>query len=298
MANYFVNRNKFVSPKNEADPSVLDTLTGFLEYYETRPGNNASGIWFVIRLKTEEAYANVFFDPDNIGLDTPGLLEELKGQRIRLQCKNGKPLIQAIGFESESEIRADLLKGVAAGNISAEDLPALFAFAKGEEALFEKWSIFKKQIENEGLEKVRETVGENASRKQRSIEQEVAKLEELGKIYDTVLQEKDAVLRELQSALMLLQGEDSLQGTRAIYYHGANPEIVSIGNGYHELISAFQKAGTRKGIYVICENKIHLIHHIFLEEKGRAFLLATEKEYLQTKPEKVKEIIDTVEGMR
>ena len=294
MANYFVNRSRFVPPKNETDLSALDTLTGVLEYYEKRPGNNASGSWFVIRIKTEETHANIFFEPENVGPDTPELLDGLKGRRIRLRCKNGRPLIQTIDADSESEIRAEMLRGVAAGHITVEDLPALFAFAKGEDSLFEKWSVFKKQIESEGLNKTRETVDENVSRMQRNIEQEKAKLNELEEIYNSVIQEKNAMLRDLQSALMLLQGEDSLQGTCSAYYHGETPETIPIGNGYRDLVSAFQKAGTRKGIYVICENKIHRIHHIFLEDKGRAFLLGTEKEYLKANQEKVKEIIDTI----
>ncbi len=242
-------------------------------------------------------YSNVFFEAYDRESSNE-LQDGLKGKRIQLRCYNGKPSIQAAAPYSESEIQADLLKGVIAGTIKVEDLPALRAFSKGDVSLFEEWSVFKKQIESKGFEKVKEEVEENASRIQGRIKQEEAKLEELGKVYHDILLKKEAILAEISSALMLLQGEEGLQGTCSIHYHHDTPEIVRIGDGYDNLNSAFQKAGTRKGLYVICENKIHKIHHIFLEEKGRAFLLAEEKEYLKKGPENIREIIDTVEKLQ
>lgn len=297
MANYFVNGNKFVPPKNETGLPILDEITGLLVAYDKRTGNNSSGYWIIIRIKTVDDYINVFFEPDNVDSSTMGLLEMLNNKSLRLQCQNGKPLISICDADIRS-VRAGLLKGVAAGHIKTEDLPALLEFYNGNDETFEKWTLFKKQLDNEGLNNVKNQVAEEISQLQIKIEQEKRNLNELKDVYSNVVREKESLLKELNSALLLLQGEEHLQGTYDYYLNGDSEEMVPIGSGYNSLVSAFNKAGTRKGIFVICNNQIHQIHHVFLEEKGRAFLLGTQREYLKASPEKVKEIIDKLEGIK
>lgn len=94
---------------------------------------------------------------------------------------------------------------------------------------------------------------------------------------------------------MFLQGEDYLHGTYNNISLGVESDnIVRIDNGYKKLIEAFENFKTMKEVYVICENKIHKIHHAYLEEKGRAFLLGSSKEYLKNKPAEAKKLVDRI----
>lgn len=89
--------------------------------------------------------------------------------------------------------------------------------------------------------------------------------------------EKEKVLGELYTTLTFLQGENSLEASRirfASAYKSDN--IIPVGESYSALMDAFQKFKTKKGVYVVCEDKIHLIHSAYIENVGRAFFLAHE----------------------
>lgn len=296
MPNYFANNNHFVPHKNNPDLPVIDSVTGLLISCDTKSGNNSSGSWVVVRLRIDNDYTNLFFDSSNIDPQTHDYLFLFLNKRINVQCSKGKPIISVVeGADSEMTIRAELLKGVASGNIKMDELPALMEFLKGEDKLFEQWMLFRKKIENDGLAKVLEELTEMASKLQNSISQEKNKLKEMEDVHEVVKRERDALLKELNSSLMILQGENSLQGSHfdSIFAHHSD-ELIPIENSYHGLIDSLQKAGSCKGIFVICGNTIHKIHHLFLESKGRAYLLGTEQEFNKTNPQKVKEIIDRI----
>lgn len=295
MPNYFANGNRFRPHSNETGLPIIDSITGVLDSFISRSGNNPSGYWFIARVVCGDETFNVFFDPENVNNDDIQRFEFLQTKRIRLSCKNGMPFFNEESVDSEWAIRAELLKGVTAGTIKMEDLQALVEFAKGNDMLNEKWQLFKKKTEEEGLEKVKEEMDKEVEKEQAAIEQKTALRNYLRGVYKDVLNEVNETLRKLNSALIFLQGEDYLQGTKAtISYSSLSNNLVPIYDGYNHLLDAFEKFRTRKGVFVICGNTIHKIHHAFLEDKGRAFLLGSSQEFLRSKPEKVKEIIDEV----
>ena len=292
---YFANRNRFNPPKGEKELPVLNAITGTLVSFDTRPGNNSAGFWFVFRMKKDEDYINVYFSLDEIDEADLSQYAFLRDRTVTLRSNNEKPFIDLVDVESEGSIRAELLKGVAAGTIQKEDLPALLEFAKGNDELNEKWSLFKQEIDNEGLAKIKENIIRRTADEQEAIDREKAKLEQLQEIYQDVIEEKNAVLMEMNAALMLLQGDESLHGSHtSVSFGPGSNSLVRIDNGYNKLMDAFQKFKTMKGIYVICDDKIHRIHHAYLEERGRAFLLGSSSEYLKRKPEEVKKLVDRV----
>ena len=54
--------------------------------------------------------------------------------------------------------------------------------------------------------------------------------------------------------------------------------------------SSFEKFKTKKGVYVVCEDKVFLIHDAYLEKGGRAFLLGASKEFSRSKAEEVRQL--------
>lgn len=295
MAIYFANRNHLNPPRREKDKPELESVTGVLLSFDTRPGNNSAGYWFIFRLQEGEEIISVYFKPEDIDDDDLSRYFMLRGMTVILRSHNNKPVLDTISVKSEGEIRADLLKGVAAGKIQMEDLPALLEFAKGKDGQNEKWALFKRQIEIEGLTSVKEDIARRIADEQDEIEREKAKLNQLQDIYQDVVKEKEERLRELNDAIMFLQGDDYLHGTYNNISLGVGSEnLVRIDNGYKKLIEAFESFKTMKEVYVICENKIHRIHHAYLEEKGRAFLLGSSKEYLKNKPAEAKKLVDRI----
>lgn len=298
MPNYFACRFGFRPHKKESWLPDLDSIPGNLENFSVRPGNSPSGIWFVIRLRKDEDSFNAYFDADYIGADEIKRLESLRGRKIILGCKDGQPDIIVSSVRDEGEVRAELLKGVAAGTIKMEDLPALLAFAKGDEGKYDKWELFKIQIKNEGLEKVREETVQRNKKYQNDIEREKHKYYNLNCIYQEVLQQMDEMLRNINSSLIFLQGEDSLHGTTFMSYGSHSDNLIAVNDSYSRLLEGFEKFRTRKGVFVICGNTLHKIHHVYLEEKGRAYLLGSSQEFLRSKPEKIKELIDKIDDIR
>ena len=295
MANYFANGSRFRPPKSNAGEPVLESITGTLVSWDTRSGNSNSGKWLVIRINKDGNLINCFFDADSFVEADYDILEGLKNRTVTLSSDNGTPVINSINVKSDGSIRERLLEGVAAGRVNMDDLPALLEFAKGNDELYEKWNLFKKQIEVDGLERRKENITHWYSDYQKEIDDENEELRKLEEILKSVVSEKKRVLSELESGLALLQGEEQIEGNQYSFSVGReNENFIYIGTGYHAITDAFEKFKTQKGVYVVCEGKIHLIHHAYLEEKGRAFLIGESKEYMRTKPEKVKEIIDEI----
>jgi hypothetical protein len=297
MQKLFANKNKLVPPKEDQENGLLplDSITGTLISTDIRRGKSASRFWLVLKIKRDYNYVDVFFDALNASDMDIDRYNLLRGKAVTVKSVNEIPEIEPVGIESEENIRAILLKGVAAGNIKMEDIPALLKFANGEDVPFEMWDLLKQQIENERLAKVKEDVAKEADSLKEAIEHEKDRLHQLRKLLSEVNAEKERMLQELYSALMFLQGNDHLEGSQFGFSAAASSQsenLVSIGKGYNELIAAFEKFRTKKGVYVVCEDKLHLIHDAYLEKGGRAFLLGDSKEYLRTKPEEVRKLID------
>ena len=295
MPKYFANKNRFVPSKADQENGLqsLDSITGTLVAINIRPGNSNSGLWLIFRVKKDYGYTDVFFDAINVGESEIDRYEFFRGKAVTIRSVNESPGIETMGAESEETIRASLLKGVAAGNIQTDDLPVLLEFAKGKDIPFEKWTLFKERIKNEGLEKTKEDIAKGAEAIRIAIEQEKKQLSRLKELRQEVNAEMESVLGEVYSALVFLQGEDSLEGSRvklASAYRSGN--LIPIGDGHIALMDAFEKFKTKKGVYVVCKDKIHRIHDAYVENGGRAFLLGTSKEFLRTKPDEVKKLID------
>ena len=297
MHNYFASGNIFRPHKDTGLP-ILDSITGALDYFDFRTGKSASGRWFVLRITNDENSYNVYFDAEYIGHDDIDLLESLRSRVIRLGCRRGIPVINVISVKSEGDLRAELLKGVADGTIDKEDLPALFEFYKGNNELFGKWQLFQKFIEKEGAAKLNDNLEKDIKSAQATVERLTAKRDHINGIYLDLMEEVEKMLDQITSALIFLQGEDGLHGTKHTFYTRHADNLVPVYDGYNNLLETFGKFKTRKGIFVICGNTIHKIHHAFLEDKGRAFLLGSSTEFLRSKPEKVKAIIDEIYGLR
>ena len=158
MPKYFANKNQFTPSKTDMENGLqpLDSITGTLVTINIRPGNSNSGFWLVFRVKKDYGYTDVFFDAICAGESEIDRYEFFRGKAVTIKSVNESPSIETVGTESAESVRASLLKGVAAGNIQTDDLPALLEVAKGKDVPFEKWSLFKQQIENEGLAKVKE----------------------------------------------------------------------------------------------------------------------------------------------
>lgn len=295
MPKYFANKNQFTPSKTDMENGLqpLDSITGTLVTINIRPGNSNSGFWLVFRVKKDYGYTDVFFDAICAGESEIDRYEFFRGKAVTIKSVNESPSIETVGTESAESVRASLLKGVAAGNIQTDDLPALLEVAKGKDVPFEKWSLFKQQIENEGLAKVKEELAKDADKYTAVIEEEKAQVSQLKQLLSEVDAEKEKMFEELFSALMFLQGEEYLKGTGLGISSDSRPEnLVSIGNGYTGLIASFEKFKTKKGVYVVCEDKVFLIHDAYLEKGGRAFLLGASKEFSRSKAEEVRQLID------
>ena len=297
MPKFFANKNQFTPSKTDLENGLvpLDAISGTLVTTNIRPGQSASGFWLVFRVKKDYGYTDVFFDASTLSAGETEIerYEILRGKVVIIKSDNGNPAIEMAGSESDDSIRACLLKGVAAGNIQTDDLPILLEVAKGRDVPFEKWDLFKKQIENDGLAKVKEELAKDADEYKAVIEEEKAHVSQLKQLLSEVDAEKEKMFEELFSALMFLQGEEYLKGTGLGISSDSRPEnLVSIGNGYTGLIASFEKFKTKKGVYVVCEDKVFLIHDAYLEKGGRAFLLGASKEFSRSKAEEVRQLID------
>lgn len=293
MPNYFANWNSFVPHKKETDLPKLDVIRGMLESCETRNGNNSSGCWVVVRLKRENEFINVFFNSERVDKEIFRRLNSLKGTVISLRSENEKPVIA--DTEDVESIQTTLVKAVAAGNLKMEDLPALLEFSKGNDLLYEKWQLFKRQLEYEGLAKTMEEVSQRTVELKSAIDQETDKLVKLKDIYKEVSQKRRELIRELDEALTFMQGEDYPHGSGRSGMNGYGAEnLVMIKAGYHNLLEAIERFRPQKGIFVICGNKLHKIHHAYLEDKGRVFLLGSAQEFNRHGGDESHKIVDRI----
>ena len=297
MHNYFASGNIFRPHKDTGLP-ILDSISGTLDYFDFRTGKSASGRWFVLRITNDENSYNAFFDAEYIGRDDIDLLESLRSRVIRLGCQRGIPVINVISAQYEGDLRAELLKAVAAGKIAQEDLPALLEFSKGNDEKFALWNLFKMKIGNDDLEKVKNDLELDIESMKTMVERLTAQRDRLYDIYQEVINDMNAKLEELNSALIFLHGEESLHGTAFMSYGNHTDNLIPVNDGYCNLLEAFEKFKTRKGVFVICGNTIHKIHHAYLEDKGRAYLLGSSREFRTSKPEKIQGIIDEIHRFR
>ena len=295
MPKFFANKNQFTPSKTDLENGLqpLDAITGTLVSSDIRRGNCSSGFWLVFKVKKDYGYIDVFFDALSIGESEIARFDIYRGKIVTIKSVNESPCIELAAAESEESVRACLLKGVAAGNIRMDDIPVLIEVAKGKDVPFEKWDLFKQRVESEGLAKVKEDLDKESDDYKEIIKQAKAGLSQLKELLSEVNEEKKMVLQELDSALMFLQGEEYLKGNKSGFSPFDRPEnLVPIGSGYNGLIEAFEKFRTKKGVYVVCEDKIYLIHDAYLEKGGRAFLLGASKEFKRTKADEVRQLVD------
>ncbi len=294
MVKYFANNNKFTPSwdGHENGLQPIDNISGTLISSDIRPGRSPSGFWLVFNIKkTNGYYIDVFFDALNSSETNYTRYNILCGKTVTIKSIKGIPNIETVCTESEDSVRASLLKGVADGIIKMEDLPILLEVAKGKDVPFEKWDVFKQQLENERLAVVKEKTVDKADTLKKQIELEESRLHELKELLRKVDEDKTRMLTELYSSIMFLQGDKYPNNYLA--YQSEN--LVNIGDGYNRLIEAFQKFRTKKGVYVICEDRICHIHDAYLEPDGRAFLLGATKSFKRTK---VEEILDKIDSIR
>jgi hypothetical protein len=244
---------------------------------------------------TDDDLVSVYFAQKAVLATDVDLLNSLYGRVVTLRSKSGNPEISTISVKSEESLRSRLLDGVIANQYKMEDLPALIAFSKGDDSMFEKWQLFKQQIDQEGVAKAKEELSEKNTKLQGTIDREWEKWHELNAIHQEVFEKQQELLRELEDALVLMQGEDHPQGTGRSGLNGVGTEnLVSIDTGYNNLLDAIEKFRPQRGIFVICGDEIHKIHHAYLEDKGRVFLLGSAQEFNRRGREASREIVDRI----
>ena len=290
---YFANGSRFNPPKRAALP-ILYEITGKLIDARPKPRNN-DDYWLIIQLMTDDDLVSVYFAQKAVLATDVDLLNSLYGRVVTLRSKSGNPEISTISVKSEESLRSRLLDGVIANQYKMEDLPALIAFSKGDDSLFEKWQLFKQQIDQEGVAKAKEELNQKNTKLQSAIDREWEKWHELNAIHQEVFEKQQELLRELEDALVLMQGEDHPQGTGRSGLNGVGTEnLVSIDTGYNNLLDAIEKFRPQRGIFVICGDEIHKIHHAYLEDKGRVFLLGSAQEFNRRGREASREIVDRI----
>lgn len=294
--NYFARRNK-IEPSNGADTTIVSNgmVRGKLESIFTQAGKSSSGKWLVFELSSDNGDKfSVFFDY--------GLCRELdyyyqfRGKYVKLRVVDGKPAFDESSNRSVAEIREELLIGVANGRVDKDDLPVLMEFSKGELGHFEKWNLFKNELELVGLEKKEAEIEKKLAESQERLDLKNKKIEELAPIHKQVDEMLTSMMNEMCTALFRIQGEEYLTGDAHGCVNIGTPtdRLIRIGNGYTELAKAIDMMRPKKGVFVIDGDKIHKIHHAYFDEKDRVFLIGSSEDFLKTKPEKVQEIIDKI----
>lgn len=290
---YFAKKHNF--HPGVKDPDVVDVaiIEGVLSSWRTQKGNSRSGVWLIFEVRNADDVTDVvYFDAGFLTSDDSAILDGYLNRRISLRSNNGIPAVSVIEIADSGRTRERLLDAVAEGKVNAEDLPALLAFTNGDEHLFEAWKLFKRQMEMEGLERMKEKIEGQIAGCQKDIEKKKVELGRLKNVVVSVRGEREKMVAELHSDLLLLQGEENLHGANSYGFGRGTRNMIPVGTGYNKLVEAFNRFRTQKGVYVVCDGKLHLIHHAYLEQSGHAFLIGTSKEYLRTKPEKVKAYID------
>jgi len=272
---YFANGGRRFNPPKGSNLPVLYEITGTLIDARSKPRNN-DDYWLIIQLMTHDDLISVYFAQKAVLATDVALLNSLYGRVVTLRSKSGNPEINTISVKSEESLRSRLLDGVITGQYKMEDLPALLAFDNGDDSMFEEWQLFKQQISQEGVAKAKEELSQKNTKLQSAIDREWEKWYELNALHQEVFEKQQELLRELEDALVLMQGEDYPQGTSRSGLNGVGTEnLVSINTGYNNLLDAIEKFKPQKGIFVICGDEIHKIHHAYIEGKGRVFLLGS-----------------------
>lgn len=294
-ATYFADGGRGFNPPKESNLPELHEIVGTLLDTRTKPRQHIKGYWLIVRLKSRDVVISVYFSQENVLSRDLDILNSLRGRAVTIRNNGGAPEIGTIEVKSEESIRARLLDGVIAGRYKMEDIPALIAFSKGDDSMFEKWQLFKQQIDQEGIAKAKEEFSQKNAKLQGTIEREWEKWNELNAIHQEVFEKQQELLRELEDALVLMQGEDHPQGTGRSGLNGVGTEnLVSIDTGYNNLLDAIEKFRPQKGIFVLCGDEIHKIHHAYVEDKGRVFLLGSAQEFNRRGREASREIVDRI----
>ena len=291
---YFANGGRRFNPPKGSNLPVLYEITGTLIDARSKPRNN-DDYWLIIQLMTHDDLISVYFAQKAVLATDVALLNSLYGRVVTLRSKSGNPEINTISVKSEESLRSRLLDGVITGQYKMEDLPALLAFDNGDDSMFEEWQLFKQQISQEGVAKAKEELSQKNTKLQSAIDREWEKWYELNALHQEVFEKQQELLRELEDALVLMQGEDYPQGTSRSGLNGVGTEnLVSINTGYNNLLDAIEKFKPQKGIFVICGDEIHKIHHAYIEGKGRVFLLGSAQEFNRRGREASREIVDRI----
>lgn len=294
-ATYFADEGRGFNPPKESNLPALREIVGTLLDAHTKPRQHIKGYWLIVRLMSRDVVISVYFSQENVLSRDLDILNSLRGRAVTIRNNSGAPEIGTIEVKSEESLRARLLDGVIASRYKMEDLPALIAFSKGDDSMFEKWQLFKQQIDQEGIAKAKEEFSQKNAKLQNAIEREWEKWNELNAIHQEVFEKQQELLRELEDALVLMQGEDYPQGTDRSGLNGVGTEnLVSIDTGYNNLLDAIEKFRPQRGIFVICGDEIHKIHHAYIEEKGRVFLLGSTQEFNRRGREASREIVDRI----
>jgi len=294
-ATYFADGGRGFNPLKESNLLALHEISGTLLDAHTKPRQHNKGYWLVVRLMSRDVVISVYFSQENVLSRDIDILNSLRGRAVTIRNNGGAPEVGTIEVKSEESIRTRLLDGVIAGRYKMEDLPALIAFSKGDDSMFEKWQLFKQQIDQEGVAKAKEKLSQKNTKLQSAIDREWEKWNELNAIHQEVFEKQQELLRELEDALVLMQGEDYPQGTGRSGLNGVGTEnLVSIDTGYNNLLDAIEKFRPQRGIFVICGDEIHKIHHAYLENKGRVFLLGSAQEFNRRGREASREIVDRI----
>ena len=294
-ATYFADGGRGFNPPKESNLPALHEIVGTLLDACTKPRQDNKGYWLIVRLMSRDVVISVYFSQENVLSRDLDILNSLRGRAVTIRNSNGAPEVGTIEVKSEESTRARLLEGVIAGRYKMEDLPALIAFSKGDDSMFEKWQLFKQQIDQEGVAKAKEELSLKNTKLQSAIDREWEKWYELNAIHQEVFEKQQELLRELEDALVLMQGEDHPQGTGRSGLNGVGTEnLVSIDTGYNNLLDAIEKFRPQRGIFVICGDEIHKIHHAYVEDKGRVFLLGSAQEFNRRGREASREIVDRI----
>ncbi len=294
MPKYFANKNQFTPATSERDLPALDSITGILITHNVRSGNSASGLWLVFRVKMDDEFYDVYFDTLYIGDAGLAQYDTFHKRVVTIRSVNETPVIGPASLESGESLRVTLVKGVAAGNIKMDDLPALLAFVSGDDDLFEQWKLFKKKLDNNGLEKEREEIEQTTAAEKKLIEQLKTENAKLVGIQEEITQKQDEMLKDIDAALVLLQGEELLLGKS--YARAPNPGIenlVCISDGYGSLMGAIEKCKTKKGVFVICGDSIHKIHSAYFD-RGRAYLLGSSTPFKGGRQEDTRALVEKI----
>lgn len=290
---YFANGNLF-NPQKRNGSSISHFWGKLLSVQENR-GNNALGRWLIFKFREKKWDIRFYFESDL----NPDSFDKYLNNNVLLWSENGSPCLRYQNAYTPDEIRSMLIQAVVFGHIPYEDMPAIFEFYQGNDELFEKWQIFKDKYktkeELDEVKKENEEIKQQVDEIRQSLSVQKENLNSLKRSEREINQLKEEQFRRIMTSLLLLQGEEYVVGesNRSMMYPPTE-NLIRIGGGYNRLIDAFERLRPQKGVYVIADSKIHKIHSAYVEEKGRAFLLGSSQEFLKTKPERVKQIVDEV----